>query len=221
MHPKPRKALILRRHPPGHKQGAFDILEIYCYKYPMPRKTHTINLHVPLYEGGPTRIEWLCAQMRDKDIGPYTLIMSLEDCPPGLSTGILCGWVRRYALTARPEHWAAIEQGIEAYEKKRLDLTERPYTGGPNRTEWLRKKMEEKSVGSQTLFNSLAIKPDGLTRHTINSWNQGLVTTASWDHWIAVKHGIRAYQPPETKTGRPVKKHNKPAAPALLATLEP
>lgn len=186
------------------------------------QKKDRVDLTETLYPGSLSRISWLRQEMDAKDVGAGALHLSLKNPPPGLSQNTLDSWVHGNVNTATWAHWIAVKHGIRAYEK-RVDLTERLYKGGPSRISWLRQQMNKKDVGATRLFNSLADKPEGMQKHTIESWDNGSSTIATWAHWIAVKHGIRAYNP--KGTGPPLKKRMpvEPEAPtsAQLWAQEP
>jgi hypothetical protein len=92
-------------------------------------------------------------------------------------------------------------------KKREINLNSRLYEGGPSRIKWLRDMMEAKGVGPGALHLALKNPPPGLSQVVLASWVYGSVSTATYAHWIAVKHGMRAYQTPAKKgRGRALKK---------------
>lgn len=163
-------------------------------------KSKEIDLNAGWF-GAQNRLEWLRTRMQDKGVGAFALFGSIENPPAGLNYHIINNWLDGHTKTATWEYWIAIKKAIKEYdlhsqlsEQNRIDLTE-TLQGGQSRLEWLRARMRDKDVGSCALYSTIANPPAGLYQDTIQNWLKGRTKTAAWEHWVAVKHALRAYEP--------------------------
>lgn len=180
---------------------------------PFKKRTDRVSLYDRLGKSrrSPSRIKWLSAAMAEKNIGSWHLFQTMTIKPDGLNYGRIESWVKGRVKTAKWNEWLAVKNAIRAYNrhdilfcKDRVDLNE-SLNKGPSRLEWLIKTMEAKGIGSRALFSAMSQElPDTLKERVVNAWLRQKITTASWEHWIAVKQAVKNYDRQEilTNTGR-------------------